>query len=131
MTLEKLTRLRRLILDILLGAQEPVKAYDILELARERGQRLTASSVYRVLEYLEAQGLIHRVNALNAYMACLEGPQKHNPLIVICSRCQKTQEIFDETLANSIFQRLSSLGLGLSAASVEIRGLCPQCAPEA
>ncbi|MDR1577199.1 MAG: transcriptional repressor [Deltaproteobacteria bacterium] len=125
-----MTKLRRLILDILLQAQEPVKAYDLLERAREKGHRLTASTIYRILDYLEASGLIHRVSSLNAFLACVEGRQAHHPLIVVCPQCQKTQEVNDEILSKSIFQRLNALGLNISTGSVEIRGLCPQCAPE-
>jgi Fur family zinc uptake transcriptional regulator len=125
-----MTKLRRLILDILLQAQEPVKAYDLLERAREKGHRLTASTIYRILDYLEASGLTHRVSSLNVFLARAEGGQAHQPLIVVCPQCQKTQEVSDEILPKSIFQRLNALGQNISIGSVAIRGLCPQRAPE-
>ncbi|MDR1395066.1 MAG: transcriptional repressor, partial [Deltaproteobacteria bacterium] len=102
-----LTRLRQLVLECLTEAAEPIKAYDLLEMLRRKGTRMTPSSAYRILDFLETSGLIHRVNALNAYLACNAGPsQAHQPLIVVCSGCQKTVELNDQKLCQSIFQRL-------------------------
>jgi Fur family zinc uptake transcriptional regulator len=126
-----MTRLRSLVLEILTGAKEPVKAYDLLEIVRQKGLRLTPSTVYRILDFLEGHGLIHRVNSLAAYVACAEGAAECHALIVVCAGCQKTTEIFDRELYRSIFQRLAELGLAWSGGSVEIQGLCPECADSA
>ncbi|MDR1086242.1 MAG: transcriptional repressor [Deltaproteobacteria bacterium] len=125
------TRLRRLVLEILVQAAGPVKAYDLLEKLRDRSQRLTPSTVYRILDYLENHGLIHRVDALNAYLACTGQPHSHHPLIVVCSGCQKTREINDQDLYQSIFRKLEALGLTLTSGSIEIKGVCDRCAQEA
>jgi Fur family zinc uptake transcriptional regulator len=125
-----MTRLRRLVLQTLTQAGEPVKAYDLLEILRSQGERLTPSTIYRILDFLESQSLIHRVNSLAAYLACANGQTNaHQPLLVVCAGCQKTTEVHDPELRNSIARRLETLGLSLTATSVEIRGLCPQCAP--
>jgi Fur family zinc uptake transcriptional regulator len=126
-----MTKLRRLILEVLVQAGEPVKAYDILELVRQRGLRLTPSTVYRVLDFLENQNLIHRVNSLNAFVACAEGQAQCHNFIVVCSSCLKTTEVCDQELYQSIFRRLGDLGLALKGGRVEIQGLCPRCAMEA
>jgi Fur family zinc uptake transcriptional regulator len=127
--LAALTRLRSLVLDILVAAGEPIKAYDILEIVRQKGQRLTPSTIYRILEFLERHDLVHRVNSLSAYVACrAESETECYPFIVVCSNCQKTTEINDQELYKSIFRRLDDMGLGFSPGSVEIQGLCPQCA---
>ncbi|MDR1871433.1 MAG: transcriptional repressor [Deltaproteobacteria bacterium] len=122
-----MTKLRSLILDVLVEAKEPVKAYDILEAARRKGFKITAATVYRILDYLESNALVHRVSSINAFMACLNSEIEHQPLIVVCQRCRKTTELNDSGLYLSIFERLNELGLSLTAGSVEIRGLCPSC----
>jgi Fur family zinc uptake transcriptional regulator len=129
MTTERppLTRLRRLILEILVAAKEPVKAYDLLEITRQKGLRLTPSTVYRILDFLEERGLIHRVNSLASYLACAKGADQCPSFIVVCSNCQKTLEITDLDVYRSLGERLNDLGLEFSVGGVEIRGLCRQC----
>ena len=124
------TRLRRLELRLLLEAEGPVKAYELLEAARDRGQRLTPATVYRVLDYLQAVGLVHKVNSINAYVACNErdGGSDHHPLILVCPDCRKTTEINDRRLFEAIFARLGALGHAVEGGSVEVHGLCPLCA---
>jgi Fur family zinc uptake transcriptional regulator len=118
-----------LVLELLVQAKEPIKAYDLLEIIqRKGGPRLTPSTIYRILEYLENQGLIHRVNSLAAYVACDQGLADCHSFLVVCPLCFKTTEINDAKLYHSIFDRLSDLGLAESLGGAEIRGVCPQCA---
>jgi Fur family zinc uptake transcriptional regulator len=125
----QLTHLRRLVLEALITAPGPVKAYDLIDTLRAKGQRLTPASVYRILEFFLHNGLVHRVNALNAFVACTDGSlTAHNPLIVVCPGCQTTTEINDEGLYESIFSRLDALGFEIKDGTVEVRGVCSKCA---
>ncbi|MDR1685522.1 MAG: transcriptional repressor, partial [Desulfovibrio sp.] len=81
----RLTDLRRSIFEILLTAHKPVKAYEIIECMRDRGQRLTPASIYRTLEFLLEHGLAHRVNALNAYVPCTGPHEEQALLLFVCS----------------------------------------------
>ncbi|MDR1314140.1 MAG: transcriptional repressor [Deltaproteobacteria bacterium] len=127
----QLTQLRRLVLETLITATGPVKAYDLIDTLRERGHRLTPATVYRILEFFLQNGLVHRVNALNAFVACQDSHlAAHNPLIVVCPGCQTTTEINDEGLYTSIFNRLGALGFELKDGTVEVRGVCRKCAKE-
>jgi Fur family zinc uptake transcriptional regulator len=125
----QLTQLRRLVLEALITAPGPVKAYDLIETLRARGHRLTPATVYRILEFFLQNGLVHRVNALNAFVACSDAclPARHTPLIVVCPDCQTTMEINDEGLYASIFNRLEDLGLEIKGGTVEVRGICRKC----
>ncbi|MDR1039660.1 MAG: transcriptional repressor [Deltaproteobacteria bacterium] len=127
----QLTQLRRLVLETLITATGPVKAYDLLDTLREKGHRLTPATVYRILEFFLHNGLVHRVNALNAFVACSDSHLPlHNPLIIVCPGCQTTTEINDEGLYTSIFHRLSALGFEIKDGSVEVRGVCRKCAKD-
>jgi Fur family zinc uptake transcriptional regulator len=122
----RLTNLRRMILEILISSAGPLKAYDIIDIARDTGKRITPASIYRTLEFLLQYGLAHRVNILNAYVPCTE-EHKHNPLMFVCSACNKTEEIHDPVLDRSIQTRLGELGLALRNGGVEIQGRCREC----
>ena len=126
----RLTDLRRTILEILLTAQKPTKAYDLIEIMRDKGQRITPASIYRTLEFLLQYGLIHRINVLNAYVPCTgehTSHSHHHLLMFICSQCQKTQEIDDHTLYDVIKTRLGGFGISMQDGCIEIQGTCQTC----
>lgn len=123
----RLTDLRRSIFEILLTAHKPVKAYDIIECMRDRGQRLTPASIYRTLEFLLEHGLAHRVNALNAYVPCTGPHEEQALLLFVCSECRETTEIDDSVLYDAVRSRLDGLGLSLRDGCIEIQGTCRNC----
>jgi Fur family zinc uptake transcriptional regulator len=115
---------------MLVLAEKPLKAYAIIDEARDLGLRLTASSVYRVLDFLIDCGLAHKVNSLNAFVACPEGPgdENHRPVLLVCPDCQKTMEINDSSLTSELIKLLGTLGFSLDVGAVEVSGLCRGCA---
>ncbi|MDR1451217.1 MAG: transcriptional repressor [Helicobacteraceae bacterium] len=122
----KLTGLRRKILEILIQANAPLKAYDVVELMRNEGRRVTPATTYRVLEFLLDQGLAHRINSLNAYAPCADPRSKHSLVMFVCSKCDAAKEINDEALIGAIRVRLDELGFALQG-GVEIQGACKRC----
>jgi Fur family zinc uptake transcriptional regulator len=124
------TRLRRLVLKLLVEAKGPVKAYEMVETAQAQGQRLTPATCYRVLEHLRSAGLVHKVNSLNSFVVCTDRGLEadHHPLILVCPDCRKATEISDSGLSEALFGRLSALGHEVASGSVEIHGLCNRCA---
>ncbi|MDR2489483.1 MAG: transcriptional repressor [Desulfovibrio sp.] len=123
-----LTKLRRAILEVLLASEAPVKAYDLIELMRDKGKRLTPATVYRTLDFLLQYGLAHRINALNAYVPCTGHHNEHALLLFVCSRCQQAEELDDPVLYESMRSRLDELGMTLHDNSIEIQGACKKCA---
>ena len=133
----RLTRVRRLVLDFLLHARVPVKAYDILDaLRRDAPKALTPASIYRALDFLLQEGLVHRVGTLNAYVACAETcsescKQRHAPVfMLVCPGCRKSREINDPDLYQTIFSTMQRQGFQLQGDTVELTGICPGCAHE-
>jgi Fur family zinc uptake transcriptional regulator len=125
----RLTRLRREVLEILLERGGPVKAYDLLEAMRDSGRPIPPATAYRTLGFLLEQGLVHRVNALNAYVACTGEHAGRRLFLLVCSVCRRTEEIDDPELYHSMLRRLNELGFSLAGGSVEVQGICPCCAP--
>jgi Fur family zinc uptake transcriptional regulator len=124
---QKLTAPRRRVLELLLGAGQPVKAYGLMAGFGADGETAKPPTVYRALEFLARTGLAHRIESLNAYMACRLGETRHAAGFLICDCCGATREI--EPLASPEVQDAArGAGYVLSAVTVEAHGLCPECA---
>jgi Fur family zinc uptake transcriptional regulator len=123
---ERLTAPRRRALEMLLTARQPVKAYDLLSDFHAGGRAAKPPTVYRALEFLERQGFAHRVESLNAYVACRCGARTHAAAFLICDCCGATAEV--EQAAGLVADALGeAAGYALSAVSIEAHGLCAAC----
>ena len=125
---DRLTDLRRAIFEILIKSEKPLRAYEIIEKMREHGKRIHAATIYRILEFLSSNGLVHRVDALNAYIACTKNHTDHPSLLFICSNCSRTAEIDDPELCGSIHKNLIKLGMSSNNDCIEVKGRCENCA---
>jgi Fur family zinc uptake transcriptional regulator len=123
----RLTKLRRAILELLLAADGPVKAYDLIELMRDKGERLTPATVYRALNFLLHYGLAHRVTSLNAFVPCTGSRDERSVLMLVCSECRKAEELDDPVLYEAVRTRLDELGMSLRDNCIEMRGTCRKC----
>ena len=123
----RLTLLRRLILELVWSHHQPVRAYDLLaELRRDR-RRAAPPTVYRALEFLIENGLIHRIESLNAYVGCGGPSTAHSGQFLICRDCQAVAELDDRGIANAIAKPAIALGFQVFEQTVEVLGLCPNC----
>ncbi|MDR1126298.1 MAG: transcriptional repressor [Deltaproteobacteria bacterium] len=126
----RLTRLRRAILELLLAAGSPVKAYDLIEQMRGKGERLTPATIYRTLDFLLQYGLVHRINSTNTFIPCTGNHDEHALLMFVCSECHQAEELDDPALYESMRARLREMGRSLRDNSIEIQGRCEKCARE-
>src|SRR5690349_10304011 len=90
---ERMTPPRRRVMELLLAAGEPVKAYDLIAAYGADGQAAKPPTVYRALEFLEARGLVHRIASISAYVACSSGERSHSAAFLICDCCGAAQEV--------------------------------------
>ena len=122
----RLTPVRARVLDILVREHRAMGAYDILDVLRAEGRPAQPPVAYRALDFLVAQGLAHRVERLNAYVACARPEAPHAPAFLICRGCEAAAETpalpLDEMLAEA------APGFAVERATVEAEGLCPACA---
>ena len=123
---QRLTPPRRRVLEMLLQAGQPVKAYDLIAAFGDGGAPAKPPTVYRALDFLSKQGLAHRIESLNAYIACGGGREGHAAAFLICDCCGLTREI-DPVGAGEIERLAGARGFSLSALMVEAHGLCQDC----
>ena len=127
----RLTELRRQVLGLILDAEAPTGAYDLLELLRRTRLGAAPPTVYRALDFLREQGLIHRLERLSAYVGCVahdgEG-HDHAAQFLICRTCAKVTEIEDSALAQALRRAAQRQGFSVSGATIEAEGLCAACA---
>ncbi len=130
-----LTALRGQVLRLVLEAGQPIGAYALLEkLKGERGPS-APPTVYRALDFLLEQGLIHKLERLNAFLPCVEPHQPcadgcahdHPHQFLICTRCGRTSEIADHGVAHALEKAAARLGFRPARATVEVEGLCAAC----
>ena len=119
----KLTPLRRKVLTLLLESEGPAKAYDLLEHLGEDGAA-KPPSVYRSLDFLLEMGLAHKIESLNAYVACrLEGG--HAAAFLICDCCGEAEEFAPDFAAQ--LAAAQAAGYAVRSVTLEARGLCAAC----
>jgi Fur family zinc uptake transcriptional regulator len=123
----RLTEQRRRVLELIWKSHAPVGAYTLLDRLREEGVRAQPPTVYRALEFLVENGLIHRIESLNAYVGCSEPSERHVGQFLICTGCQSAAELDDAAIGGAIAARAQAIGFSVTRATVEIAGLCPNC----
>ncbi len=114
-----------------LGALEksasPLSAYDLLEKLRPHGIK-APPTVYRALEALMERGLVHRIESLNAFIACHHHDNGHaHSQFAVCRNCGSVEEVHDKQLSSSIRKIASSLKFQIEREILEIMGLCKRC----
>jgi len=120
---QKLTAPRRRVLELLLEAGQPVKAYDLIAGFGEDGAPAKPPTVYRALDFLERQGFAHRIESLNAYVACKQGPEAHAAAFLICDCCGETREV-EPVGAERLIELAGRAGYSVSVVTVEAQRPC-------
>lgn len=123
----RFTEQRRRVLEVVAGSHLAIGAYQILEQLGRDGRVPAPISVYRALEFLVQQGLIHRVASRNAYVACSDPDESHAAQFLICDQCGTVSELHDANVAATLARKAAGEGFTISAAVVEVVGLCAAC----
>lgn len=144
---QRLTEQRRQVLGLILDNPRPSGAYDLLDRLREEGRPAAPPTVYRALEFLTAQGLVHKIERLSAFVGCAHmlEPEAHGPCghshgeahgvpaiqFLICTHCLRVFEITDGRIRTAIEAAAAASGFRPAGATVEIEGLCAECSQAA
>ena len=127
----RLTPTRARVLDIVAESHKPIGAYDILQrLSAERG-RAAPPTVYRALTFLVEQGLAHRIDSLNAFVACFDPERTHDAGFLICDKCKSVEEIAEASLGEAVRSSVAARGFVPRRTVVEISGTCAASAAKA
>ena len=135
----QLTPLRRQVLELVLDAGQPVGAYALLDRLKASRPGAAPPTVYRALDFLLEQGLIHKVERLNAFIGCAEQGHachgaahahghSHPHQFLICLRCGATEEVADDAVTRAVAAVAARSGFRPTRATVEIEGTCARCA---
>jgi Fur family zinc uptake transcriptional regulator len=123
----QLTELRRRVLSLILEAEAPLTAYQLLDRLRETHKGAAPPTVYRALDFLMQQRLIHKIECLNAFVACMESGHQHPVQFLICRQCGTVAEIEDRAAAQALGDAAERKGFHAHHTIVEIEGTCAAC----
>jgi len=124
---QRLTALRRRVLELVWANHRPVGAYALLEMMRDESGQVAPATVYRALDFLQELGLVHRVTSLNAFIGCAFPGAPHTGQFLICTSCQELAELDDAQVTAALSASASASGFAISHTTVEVMGLCPHC----
>ena len=123
----RLTTLRRRVLELIWASHRPVGAYALLENLRDDHKGAQPPTVYRALNFLLDQGLVHRIQSLNAFVGCSDPDHVHRGLFFICTDCGDALEVEDVGIDKAIAKSASRQGFDIHSRTIEATGVCPQC----
>ncbi len=120
----------RLIVEALRDARRPVSAYELIDQLRDKG--VTAPpTVYRALNRLIAEGLAHRLESLNAFVACKHPSHRGGVVFAICEECGTVTEFNEAHVIDRLAGWANKAKFAVREMTLELRGLCASCAAAA
>jgi Fur family transcriptional regulator, zinc uptake regulator len=124
---EKLTPIRRKVLELLLASGRATKAYSLLDEMRQIHPGSAPPTVYRALDFLLSAGLIHRIESINAFAVCHDLTQCQHGILVVCQQCGNVTELHEPKLRQALVSQIEAAGYRLSGDGIELKGVCAQC----
>lgn len=123
----RLTELRRRVLSLVVQAEGPLTAYQLLDRLRASHKGATPPTIYRAIDFLMERGLVHKIERLNAFVFCHEAGHRHSAQFLICRTCGSVVEIEDGEAARALEHAAKREGFHARQAIVEIEGVCAAC----
>lgn len=124
----RLTALRKRVLELVWQSHKPLGAYDILAVLSEQdGRRAAPPTVYRALDFLLENGLVHRIASLNAFIGCSHPEHPHQGQFLICRSCHTAIELENTAVSDAIAAAAASVDFQAEAQTVEVVGICAPC----
>lgn len=123
----RFTPIRRRVLEMIAETPGSLKAYDLLDRLAEEHAAARPPTVYRALEFLIDQGLVHRIESLNAYVACPCPEHVHGFQLLICRHCGRVEELHLDEINDHLARRARELGFEIQRQTIELLGQCDAC----
>jgi len=116
------------VLGALLSSHAPLGAYELIDRLAARGGRPAPITVYRALDFLREQGLVHRIESRNAFIACVHNHADSDPVVfLICEKCGAVGEAASAKVAETIRSASRAAGFTPKTPVIEISGICAHC----
>ena len=127
----RFTPVRRKVLEILLQDHRALGAYTILDRLREDGFGSQPPVAYRALDFLVTNGLAHKIERLNAFIACAHTNHSHTPAFMICRLCDAVAEALTSETRGALRDAAGATGFRIERTVIEAEGICPSCLDKA
>lgn len=130
----RFTPLREEVFALILAADKPLGAYDLIDALKDSRREQTDKkttiappTVYRSLEFLLKEGLIHQLNCINAYVPCCHPRDQHAAAFLICQKCHSVEECSTLPVAAMMDFAKDDAGFAVQSAAIELVGVCRAC----
>jgi Fur family zinc uptake transcriptional regulator len=123
----QLTPIRHQVLSLIWESHKAVKAYELLDRFKPLKNAAKPATIYRALDFLIEQGLVHRIESLNAFVGCSRSGHQHEQLLLICNRCHDVEERPATDVMAALADEIAQAGFVAHSKAIEIQGLCRQC----
>ena len=128
----RLTEKRKQVLAGLIQTDKALSAYELIDVCKEQcGEVIPAMSVYRILEFLESENLVHKLKLANKYVVCAHIRCDHAhgvPQFLICGKCNKVKEIsISQSTISELQSTVKKAGYQLASPQIELDCLCDSC----
>jgi Fur family zinc uptake transcriptional regulator len=125
---QRLTPMRRQVLAVLLDGHKPMGAYDIIGAIGTTQEPPAPITIYRALDFLRENGLVHRIESRNAFIACVHNHASGDPVVfLICEKCGAVGEAAAAAVADTIRTASRAAGFTPKTPVIEISGICAHC----
>ena len=125
---QRLTPIRRNVLATLLASHKPLGAYEIIDRLAPKGPRPAPITAYRALEFLRENGLVHRIESRNAFIACVHNHAAGELVaFLICERCGAVGEASSAEVTSTLTAAARAAGFTPKSPIIEISGICTHC----
>ena len=123
----RLTTIRKRVLELICANHKAIGAYELLDLFRQQDPKAKPVTIYRALDFLMEAGLVHKIESLNAFIACLQAETQHKSAILICDQCKNAYEINATSVYESLFALSETVQFEPQNLTLELHGLCANC----
>ena len=125
---ERLTPIRRHVLEALLASHKPLGAYELIDRLADDSGRPAPITIYRALDFLREQGLVHRIASRNAFIACVHNHDSGDPdVLLISEKCGAVGEAAGAAVAETFRSASRAAGFTPKTPVIEISGVCAHC----
>ena len=123
----QLTPIRHQVLELIWESHKAVKAYELLDRIKPVMNAAKPATIYRALDFLIEQGLIHRIESLNAFVGCNCSGHQHEQLLLICKQCNEVEERPATEVMQALSLEFDQAGFVVHSKALEIHGICVKC----
>ncbi len=124
----RLTPTRRRVLELIWQSHKPVKAYELLANLSTEGHMEKPPTVYRALDFLLENRLIHKIESNNAFIGCEIDHNELDSKFFVCDECDEVKEVYEPKLEKTLLETSQKQGFIPNQTSIEIHGTCARCA---